>query len=92
MITAVAVSFRWTSGANSAGLFQMFVQEANDLVAVKIDPRLFAEGVMAAGYGCLAVFYLVFFQRLHSVARKVNGKAQVIKGIDITLRARFLRR
>lgn len=46
----------------------MFPKIRHDLVAIVIDPRFFAEGVVAAGDGDFAVFDVVFLEGCHRVA------------------------
>lgn len=46
----------------------MLPQKRHDLISVVIDPRFFAERVMAAGDGGFAVFDLVAAEGVHRVA------------------------
>lgn len=50
----------------------MLSQKRDDLVAVVVDPRFFAKGVVAAGDGDFAVFDVVFFERGHRVAGQID--------------------
>ena len=48
-------------------LFEVFVQVRNDLISGEINPRFFAECVMAAGKGDLAVRDVVAAKCFHRV-------------------------
>lgn len=47
----------------------------NDLVAGNINPRFFAESVMAAGKGDFAVRDVVAAERVHRVDGEIDGEA-----------------
>lgn len=70
------------------GLFQVLPQERHDLKPVVIHPRFFAQCVVAAWDLYLAVFYLVAVEGVDGVAREVDGKAEVVEAVDVTLRTR----
>ena len=66
----------------------MFPQKADDFVAVDVNPRLFAQSVMPAGDFCLVVFDVVIAQGAHHVARQIDRERQIVKRVNIALRAR----
>ena len=66
----------------------MLVKERNDLIAVEINPGFGAEGVMTTRDSSLAMFDLKAAEFAHYIPREIDRKAQIVKRVNITLRAR----
>ena len=65
----------------------MLVKKFDDLIAVQINPRLFAQRIVSARDRSLAMFDLVTAEFVHCFPRKMHGEAEVIKRVNIPLRA-----
>src|SRR5690606_35037383 len=64
----------------------MLVQEPNDLISVDVNPRFFAERIMAARNGRSAMADAEFIEFAKYLQRKIDRKTEVVFRVNITLR------